>query len=91
MAFLHEFRAELLLGRSRCLSTVPEVFLECQEVAFHAALLAVVLPCLLIEIQMGFSLSAILVAGAKKALGDEFISPLGVGDIFFIEIFGNAL
>ena len=67
------------------------MFLQGEEVSFHAAFLAVVLPCLFIEIQMGFSFSAVLVAVAEKALGDEFVSPLGVGDIFFIEIFGNGL
>ena len=67
------------------------MFLQGEEVAFHAALFAVVLPCLFIEIQMGFSFSAVLVAVAEKALGNEFVSPLGVGDVFFIEIFGNGL
>ena len=67
------------------------MFLQGEEVSFRAAFLAVVLPSLFIEIQVGFSFSAVLVAVAEKALGDEFVSPLGVGDGFFIEIFSNGL
>src|SRR3989344_4576045 len=72
---------------------VSKVFGERYEVAFLAALFALVLPRLRVKIEVGFCAAAVLITAVKKAVSDKFFSAFSELNAFSRQIFfnGNSL